>query len=144
VQKLEEAENREPEVVEKEVVKEVVPISFKEKLESAERKLNFINKENERLKQENDSYQTKNTEQFDEEEAKEELKKLHIEADRNTAEIRVAFKQLNDKVSISRYMHEAISAGSNYEKERMREEISVTKDIISEIEGSLKNRRVVN
>lgn len=140
--KLEQAENQKPEV--KEITKEVVPADLQHELDSTKRIADFTSKENEALRKELDSYKMKDASDFDEETASYELKKMQYEADRNTTEIRTAFKRLNDKVSVSKYMYDAISAGSDYEKKRMREEIDITKSVISSIEASLNNRREIN
>lgn len=144
LRKLEEVESKEPEVIEKEVIKEVVPESLSEQMESLKRQLNFVSKENDELRIENDSYKMKDTTEFDEEAAEWELKKLQNEADRNATQVRLAIKKLNNQIAVSKYMYDAISVSSDYEKREMKKEIDILKDIITGIESSLKNRKVMN
>lgn len=142
--RLEEAEDKEPEVIEREIIKEVIPDDLQHELDSTKRVMDFTSRENDKLKKELDSYKLKDTSNFDEEQAGYELKKIHHEADRSTAEIRLAFKQMNDKISVSKYMHEAISVGNDYEKRKLKDEMSITRQIINNIEASLNNRREIN
>lgn len=139
IRQLEEERNKEP----REIVKEVVPSEVKQQLESKDRILNFTSKENNRLQQEVDSYKLKDTSEFDEEQAEYELKKLNYEADRNTVEIRVAFKQLNDRISVSRYLDDAIMASGDYEKKKLQEEVGITERIINDIKTALKGRKEI-
>lgn len=134
----EELNNKEPEV------KEVIPEETQQEMEHLKKMIDLGQKAIEEKQTQIDAYEMKDTSNFDEAAGEWELKKLQNEADRNTTEIRVAFKQLNDKVSVSRYMYDAISAGSDYEKKRMREEVGITKEVISSIEASLNNRREIN
>ena len=132
---LEESESKKPETVE--VIKEV-------ESEDLQRQLRFSQKENERLSEKQEHHKLKDTTNFNEEEAKLEMKKLQSEADRTTIEIRIAFKKLNDRVSVSRYLSDAISCGNDYEKKKMSEEITITENILRDIKTALLGRREIN
>ena len=132
---LEESESKKPETIE--VIKEV-------ESEDLQRQLRFSQKENERLSEKQENHKLKDTTNFNEEEAKLEMKKLQSEADRTTIEIRIAFKKLNDRVSVSRYLSDAISCGNDYEKKKMSEEIKITENILHDIKTAILGRKEIN
>ena len=132
---LEESESKKPETIE--VIKEV-------ESEDLQRQLRFSQKENERLSEKQEHHKLKDTTNFNEEEAKLEMKKLQSEADRTTIEIRIAFKKLNDRVSVSRYLSDAISCGNDYEKKKMSEEIKITENILHDIKTAILGRKEIN
>jgi len=132
---LEESESKKPETIE--VIKEV-------ESEDLQRQLRFSQKENERLSEKQEHHKLKDTTNFNEEEAKLEMKKLQSEADRTTVEIRIAFKKLNDRVSVSRYLSDAISCGNDYEKKKMSEEITITENILRDIKTAILGRKEIN
>lgn len=144
LKKLEEVEGREPEVITQEVVKEVVPEDVKRELEHMRKMVKLSDSANKELREELDTYKLKDTTDYDEKAAEWELKKLQNEADRNATQVRLSIKQLNNQIAISKYMYEAISVSSDYEKNEMKKEIGILKDIISGIEASLQNRKVMN
>lgn len=142
IRQLEEERSKEP--ITKEIVKEIVPDEVNKELEHMRKMVTLSKSANEELQKEIDTYKLKDTSDFDEKATEWELKKLQIEADRNTTQVRLSLKQLNNKISISKFMYDAISASNEYEKSEMKKEINILKDIINGIEASLKNRREIN
>ena len=130
----EELENQEPERVE--VTKEVYPQDY----ESNKRMLDYVNKENDRLQEELDSFKMKDSSDFDEEKAEKELQKLQWEAERSVYRFINKVDDFMEEISIFGYMEGEIATSSNKTKDRLSESVNVLKNFTRKMETSLNGR----
>lgn len=140
-EKLWEQAKNKPPIIQTQTV-EVVPESLKKKLEKLEFDNNDLKHGYQNAKEKLQQYALRETDNYDAEKAQKELAKLQHEADINTVNVRIAYKQFIEKAAITRFLHGAISTASQGEKERLAELVEVAEQIIDQTKLALKGRKL--
>lgn len=81
---------------------------------------------------------------FDEQQATAQMKKLRFEADRNTIQISIHMKQFLQNVGITSFMLGAVSGASTSEKKRLSEGLDMLQSFIDQMRPAINSRKVVN
>ncbi|MEJ7540358.1 DUF3102 domain-containing protein [Staphylococcus intermedius] len=143
LQKLEEAENREPEVIEREVVKEVVPDDVKQQLEQFkqkfERESNNANELRDELQRYRNSFSDPN-QAYEEK----ELTRLERESSINAHKIAISIQNFIKENSVETYRLDTVIKANPKSKERLQENVALLKEFTSNLEAMLNGRIVVN
>ncbi|MEN3132676.1 DUF3102 domain-containing protein [Bacillus albus] len=139
---LEELEGQEPQVIEREVVKEVqvVPNEIAQKLEKDKEEIDLLqgklNAALERLVE----YEISDTGDFDEKKEATRRKKMIYEADRNVLEVRRHINELLEHISMTAFMKGAIAAATDETKDTLKDGIDMLEGFISELKLALNGR----
>lgn len=140
---LEDAENREPEVVEREVVKEVVPENVKQQLEQFkqkfERESNNANELRDELQRYRNSFSDPN-QAYEEK----ELTRLERESSINAHKIAISIQNFIKENSVETYRLDTIIKANPKSKERLEENVALLKEFTSNLEAMLNGRIIVN
>ncbi|PCF80147.1 hypothetical protein B4W74_00390 [Staphylococcus intermedius] len=140
---LEEAENREPEVIEREVVKEVVPDDVKQQLEQFkqkfERESNNANELRDELQRYRNSFSDPN-QAYEEK----ELTRLERESSINAHKIAISIQNFIKENSVETYRLETVIKANPKSKERLQENVALLKEFTINLEAMLNGRIVVN
>lgn len=143
LKQLEEAENREPEVIEREVVKEVVPDDVKRQLEQFkqkfERESNNANELRDELQRYRNSFSDPNR-AYEEK----ELTRLERESSINAHKIAISIQNFIKENSVETYRLDTVIKANPKSKERLQENIALLKEFTSNLEAMLNGRIVVN
>ncbi|MGK8550229.1 DUF3102 domain-containing protein [Staphylococcus epidermidis] len=141
--KLEDAENREPEVVEREVVKEVVPDEIQQQLEQFkqkfERESNNANELRDELQRYRNSFSDPN-QAYEEK----ELIRLERESSINAHKISISIQNFIKENSVETYRLDTVIKANTKSKERLQENVSLLKEFTTNLEAMLNGRIVVN
>jgi hypothetical protein len=122
---------------------EIVPESLKQQLADKERKLRAIVSEYEELKSKLDEIELRDADEFDAEQARREREKLQHEADINTLQLRIHYKNFVEKAAITSFLHGAIASASEDEKRRLHDLASSAQSIIDQTFTALRGRREI-
>ncbi len=140
---LEEAEDREPEVVEREVVKEVVPEEVQKQLEQFkqkfERESNNANELRDELQRYRDSFSDPN-QAYEEK----ELTRLERESSINAHKISISIQNFIKENSVETYRLDTVIKANPKSKERLEENVALLKEFTSNLEAMLNGRMIVN
>lgn len=140
---LEDAENREPEVIEREVVKEVVPENIKQQLEQFkqkfERESNNANELRDELQRYRNSFSDPN-QAYEEK----ELTRLERESSINAHKIAISIQNFIKENSVETYRLDTIIKANPKSKERLEENVALLKEFTSNLEAMLNGRIIVN
>ncbi|PTH69252.1 hypothetical protein BU586_10575 [Staphylococcus agnetis] len=140
---LEEVENREPEVIEKEIVKEVVPDDVKQQLEQFkqkfERESNNANELRDELQRYRNSFSDPN-QAYEEK----ELTRLERESSINAHKIAISIQNFIKENSVETYRLDTVIKANPKSKERLQENVALLKEFTSNLEAMLNGRIVVN
>lgn len=140
---LEEVENREPEVIEREVVKEVVPDDVKRQLEQFkqkfERESNNANELRDELQRYRNSFSDPN-QAYEEK----ELTRLERESSINAHKIAISIQNFIKENSVETYRLDTVIKANPKSKERLQENVALLKEFTSNLEAMLNGRIVVN
>lgn len=140
---LEEVENREPEVIEREVVKEVVPDDVKQQLElfkqKFERESNNANELRDELQRYRNSFSDPN-QAYEEK----ELTRLERESSINAHKIAISIQNFIKENSVETYRLDTVIKANPKSKERLQENVALLKEFTSNLEAMLNGRIVVN
>lgn len=140
---LEDAENREPEVIEREVVKEVVPENVKQQLEQFkqkfERESNNANELRDELQRYRNSFSDPN-QAYEEK----ELNRLERESSINAHKIAISIQNFIKENSVETYRLDTIIKANPKSKERLEENVALLKEFTSNLEAMLNGRIIVN
>ncbi|EJD5744336.1 DUF3102 domain-containing protein [Staphylococcus pseudintermedius] len=143
LKQLEEAENRGPEVIEREVVKEVVPDDVKRQLEQFkqkfERESNNANELRDELQRYRNSFSDPN-QAYEEK----ELTRLERESSINAHKIAISIQNFIKENSVETYRLDTVIKANPKSKERLQENIALLKEFTSNLEAMLNGRIVVN
>lgn len=141
--KLEDAENREPEVVEQEVVKEVVPDEIQQQLEQFkqkfERESNNANELRDELQRYRNSFSDPN-QAYEEK----ELTRLERESSINAHKISISIQNFIKENSVETYRLDTVIKANPKSKERLQENVALLKEFTANLEAMLNGRIVVN
>ncbi|UZW83572.1 DUF3102 domain-containing protein [Staphylococcus lugdunensis] len=140
---LEDAENREPEVIEREVVKEIVPDDVKQQLEQFkqkfERESNNANELRDELQRYRNSFSDPN-QAYEEK----ELTRLERESSINAHKIAISIQNFIKENSVETYRLDTVIKANPKSKERLQENVALLKEFTSNLEAMLNGRIVVN
>src|SRR5699024_8010562 len=140
---LEDEQEKEPEVIEREVVKEVVPDEVKQQLEQFkqkfERESNNANEFPDELKKYRDSFSDPN-QAYEEK----ELTRLERESSINAHKIAISIQNLIKENSVETYRLDTVIKANTKSKERLEENVALLKEFTSNLEAMLNGRIVVN
>lgn len=141
--KLEDEQNREPEVVEREVVKEVVPDDVKQQLEQFkqkfERESNNANELRDELQRYRNSFSDPN-QAYEEK----ELTRLERESSINAHKIAISIQNFIKENSVETYRLDTVIKANPKSKERLQENVALLKEFTTNLEAMLNGRIVVN
>lgn len=141
--KLEDEQNREPEVVEREVVKEVVPDDVKQQLEQFkqkfERESNNANELRDELQRYRNSFSDPN-QAYEEQ----ELNRLERESSINAHKISISIQNFIKENSVETYRLDTVIKANTKSKERLQENVALLKEFTSNLEAMINGRIVVN
>lgn len=96
-----------------------------------------------RVSEELETIKLQQPDDFDEQQAAAQMKKLRFEADSNTIQISIHVKQFLQKVGISSFMLGAVSGASSSEKKRLSEGLDMLQSFIDQIRPAINSRKVV-
>ncbi|MCO4347474.1 hypothetical protein [Staphylococcus agnetis] len=140
---LEEVENREPEVIEREVVKEVVPDDVKQQLEQFkqkfERESNNANELRDELQRYRNSFSDPN-QAYEEK----ELTRLERESSINAHKIAISIQNFIKENSVETYRIDTVIKANPKSKERLQENVALLKEFTTNLEAMLNGRIIVN
>lgn len=97
-----------------------------------------------RTKEELETMKLQQPDDFDEQQAAAQMKKLRFEADSNTIQISIHVKQFLQKVGITSFMLGAVSSASTSEKKRLSEGLDMLQSFIDQLRPAINSRKVVN
>lgn len=140
---LEEVENREPEVVEKEVVKEVVPDEVKQQLEQFKQKFERESNNANELRDELQKYRNSFSDPNQAYEEK-ELNRLERESSINAHKIAISIQNFIKENSVESYRLDTVIKANPKSKERLQENVALLKEFTSNLEAMINERIVVN
>ena len=121
---------------------EVVPESLKKQLEEKDFQITNLKSGYQEAKQKLQEYELRNTEEFDEEQARIQREKLQHEADINTINLRIAYKNFVEKAAITSFLQGAIVHSNAIEKERLSELVDAAQEIIDQTKLALRGRKL--
>ena len=140
--KLEDEQNREPEVIEREVIKEVIPDEIQQQLEQFKQKFERENNNANELRDELQRYRnsfsdlTKHT--------KKKLTRLERESSINAHKISISIQNFIKENSVETYRLDTVIKANTKSKERLQENVALLKEFTTNLEAMLNGRIVVN
>ncbi|OFP18559.1 hypothetical protein HMPREF2997_02160 [Staphylococcus sp. HMSC057C08] len=143
LQKLENAQNKEPEVIEREVVKEVVPDDVKRQLEQFKQKFERESNNANELRDELEKYRKSFSDPNQAYEEK-ELNRLERESSINAHKIAISIQNFIKENSVETYRLDTIIKANPKSKERLEENVALLKEFTSNLEAMLNGRIIVN
>ncbi|CCC85734.1 putative plasmid-partitioning protein [Paenibacillus polymyxa M1] len=96
-----------------------------------------------RAKEELESIKLQKPDDFNEQEAAAQMKRLRFEADSNTIQVSIHVKQFLQKVGITSFMLGAIGSASSSEKKRLSESLDMLEAFIEQLRPAVNGRKVV-
>src|SRR5699024_7136696 len=140
---LEDEQDKEPEVIEREVVKEVVPDEVKQQLEQFkqkfERESNNANELRDELQRYRDSFSDPN-QAYEEK----ELTRLERESSINAHKISISIQNFIKENSVETYRLDTVIKANPKSKERLEENVALLKEFTSNLEAVLNGRIIIN
>lgn len=143
LQKLENAQNKAPEVIEREVVKEVVPDDVKRQLEQFKQKFERESNNANELRDELEKYRKSFSDPNQAYEEK-ELNRLERESSINAHKIAISIQNFIKENSVETYRLDTIIKANPKSKERLEENVALLKEFTSNLEAMLNGRIIVN
>lgn len=140
---LEDEQNREPEVIEREVIKEVVPDEIQQQLEQFKQK---FERESNNANQLRDKLQRYRNSFSDPKQAYEEkeLTRLERESSINAHKIAISIQNFIKENSVETYRLDTVIKANPKSKERLQENVALLKEFTTNLEAMLNGRIVVN
>ena len=140
---LEEAEDKEPEVIEREVVKEVVPDEVQQQLEQFKQKFERESNNANELRDELQKYRNSFSDPNQAYEEK-ELTRLERESSINAHKIAISIQNFIKENSVETYRLDTVIKANPKSKERLEENVALLKEFTSNLEAVLNGRIVIN
>lgn len=140
---LEEAEDKEPEVIEREVVKEVVPDEVQQQLEQFKQKFERESNNANELRDELQKYRNSFSDPNQAYEEK-ELTRLERESSINAHKIAISIQNFIKDNSVETYRLDTVIKANPKSKERLEENVALLKEFTSNLEAVLNGRIVIN
>lgn len=132
------AANQPPRIETKTV--EVIPERIKKELQEKEFQITNLRAGYQNAKAKLQEYESRNTVDFDAEQAQKQREKLQHEADYNALELRVHITNFMEKVAITSYLKGALAAADPVTKKRLMESVLMVEEFIDEIKSALNGR----
>lgn len=117
---------------------------LKDDLESERVKVEQLKSGYQRTKEELEALKLQQPDNFDEQQATIQMKKLRFEADSNTIQISIHVKQFLQKVGITSFMLGAVSSASSSEKKRLAESLDMLESFIEQLRPAINGRKVAD
>jgi similar to ORF2 from streptococcus thermophilus bacteriophage 7201 len=140
---LEDEQNREPEVIEREVIKEVVPDEIQQQLEQFKQKFERENNNANELRDELQRYRNSFGDPNQAYEEK-ELTRLERESSINAHKISISIQNFIKENSVETYRLDTVIKANTKSKERLQENVALLKEFTTNLEAMLNGRIVVN
>ncbi|MBM0775545.1 DUF3102 domain-containing protein [Staphylococcus epidermidis] len=141
--KLEDEQNREPEVIEREVIKEVIPDEIQQQLEQFKQKFERENNNANELRDELQRYRNSFSDSNQAYEEK-ELTRLERESSINAHKISISIQNFIKENSVETYRLDTVIKANTKSKERLQENVALLKEFTTNLEAMLNGRIVVN
>lgn len=141
--KLEDEQNREPEVIEREVVKEVVPDEIQQQLEQFKQKFERESNNANQLRDELQRYRNSFSDPKQAYEEK-ELTRLERESSINAHKISISIQNFIKENSVETYRLDTVIKANPKSKERLQENVALLKEFTTNLEAMLNGRIVIN
>ncbi|WP_339309828.1 ParB N-terminal domain-containing protein [Paenibacillus sp. FSL k6-2145] len=113
-------------------------------VESERLKVDELKPGYQRVSEELETIKLQQPDDFDEQQADAQMKKLRFEADSNTIQISIHMKQFLQKVGITSFMLGAVSGASISEKKRLSEGLDMLQSFIDQLRPAINSRKVVD
>mgnify|MGYP001149233952 FL=1 len=140
---LEDEQNREPEVIEREVIKEVVPDEIQQQLEQFKQKFERESDNANELRNELQRYRNSFGDPNQAYEEK-ELTRLERESSINAHKISISIQNFIKENSVETYRLDTVIKANTKSKERLQENVALLKEFTTNLEAMLNGRIVVN
>ena len=140
---LEDEQNKEPEVIEREVVKEVVPDEVKQQLEQFKQKFERESNNANELRDELQKYRNSFSDPNQAYEEK-ELTRLERESSINAHKIAISIQNFIKENSVETYRLDTVIKANPKSKERLEENVALLKEFTSNLEAVLNGRIIIN
>ena len=140
---LEDEQDKEPEVIEREVVKEVVPDEVKKQLEQFKQKFKRESNNANELRDELQKYRNSFSDPNQAYEEK-ELTRLERESSINAHKISISIQNFIKENSVETYRLDTVIKANPKSKERLEENVALLKEFTSNLEAMLNGRIIVN
>ena len=140
---LEDEQDKEPEVIEREVVKEVVPDEVKQQLEQFKQKFERESNNANELRDELQKYRNSFSDPNQAYEEK-ELTRLERESSINAHKIAISIQNFIKENSVETYRLDTVIKANPKSKERLEENVALLKEFTSNLEALLNGRIIIN
>lgn len=140
IKKLEQEQAREMQVIEREIVKEVIPEETKNEIEHLKEMARLSEQSYKEAQKELESHRLINTNEFDEEKAEKELRKLKFEAEKGVLRLTVKVNKFLEEIAVYGYMEGEIATSSKSTKEQLKGSLEHLDNFINKMEVVLKGR----
>ena len=140
---LEDEQDKEPEVIEREVVKEVVPDEVKKQLEQFKQKFKRESNNANELRDELQKYRNSFSDPNQAYEEK-ELTRLERESSINAHKISISIQNFIKENSVETYRLDTVIKANPKSKERLEENVALLKEFTSNLEAVLNGRILIN
>ena len=140
---LEDEQDKEPEVIEREVVKEVVPDEVQQQLEQFKQKFERESNNANELRDELQKYRNSFSDPNQAYEEK-ELTRLERESSINAHKISISIQNFIKENSVETYRLDTVIKANPKSKERLEENVALLKEFTSNLEAVLNGRIVIN
>ena len=140
---LEDEQDKEPEVIEREVVKEVVPDEVKQQLEQFKQKFERESNNANELRDELQKYRNSFSDPNQAYEEK-ELTRLERESSINAHKIAISIQNFIKENSVETYRLDTVVKANPKSKERLEENVALLKEFTSNLEAVLNGRIIIN
>ena len=140
---LEDEQDKEPEVIEREVVKEVVPDEVKQQLEQFKQKFERESNNASELRDELQKYRNSFSDPNQAYEEK-ELTRLERESSINAHKIAISIQNFIKENSVETYRLDTVIKANPKSKERLEENVALLKEFTSNLEAVLNGRIIIN
>ena len=140
---LEDEQDKEPEVIEREVVKEVVPDEVQQQLEQFKQKFERESNNANELRDELQKYRNSFSDPNQAYEEK-ELTRLERESSINAHKIAISIQNFIKENSVETYRLDTVIKANPKSKERLEENVALLKEFTSNLEAVLNGRIIIN
>lgn len=117
---------------------------IQEGLEAESLKVEELKSGYQRAKEELETIKLQQPDDFDEQHATAQMKKMRFEADYNSVQVSYHVKQFLQKVGITSFMLGAVSGASTSEKKRLSEGLDMLQSFIDQLRPAINSRKVVD
>jgi ParB family chromosome partitioning protein len=114
-----------------------------EALEQERVKVEQLKSGYQRVNEELESLKLQQPNDFDEQMAEAQMKKLRFEADNNTIQVSIQIKQFLQKAGMTTLKLDAVAAASSSEKKRLDESLDMLQSFVDQVRPAIKGRKVV-